>query len=446
MVSKLSAADRAASSLLSHHGIVFDTQDDRNMSAVISDLEQQLHGLDRNLDKYRSRSKVVAWAKDAQFRRRFTLANTIFSELCDRFGQHVNRVLEKNGHVRPTTIDQREGAEEEGEEGSSGRVAHSFVSKVDEKLRFGAREIGVRGHRRSHQHATRSESPQPRVAFFGANEKRLLFRLFELKRRLYSVNADAVANREIASSLRRYVEAMRRVHSSWVSATRRAGGNDDGVPSAERKALDTMERSCVWPAKTMFVSQLNRFAELQAREFVVEREVDLTLEDASLLLLAYETNGVVPVIDQVRDEWEEARDAGAADLMILSPMFAVDYNDLHRMVSDSLDGIYKSAMENMMNVINRMDSGVDPENRREIEHGGERQHVRQVRELYSYVTHDLPKEIRRAVDQGTERDIDGFVDSVSREVAYADPADQASVDRVSDLLSSIKSVVAPKPK
>lgn len=365
-----------------------------SIAALVELGEDSLARLNQLVDQFRKRRAVTSWLFDSQYRKKFTVLSTALSDLSRDLDFRRKRMTgETHPQAQKTDLDKH-------------ADASMFIHRVDDRL-----------HAQSD--AKRAEPGEDHGQTLNTDEKRMLFRLYELRKRITKLHAEEVANREVARKLEHYVDNLRRVHASIMAYKKLYPDESNGVESrlsttqaAKREwdAIDNMYRRCVTPARRMYAEELNRFAGLQARERVTFSDVTLSLEEASSLLTSYKENGHVPIIEQVREEWEATRKAGAAE-HLLHPDYAVDYSDMQRMIRDCIDELFRGA------------SLTD---------------VGNVRSIYHYVTEDLPDEIRRAVCEGSERDVDGFVvNDFATQISFTSPEDEDTIAGVQGAFSAL---------
>lgn len=229
--------------------------------------------------------------------------------------------------------------------------------------------------------------------------RKLLFRLFTLRKHLYMVHAEEYANDCIAEVLRSYVHSLREFNSAKISFERRFSISS-GHPkvkemrSREKQALDTMWTHTVEVEQTKYANILNKFASLHSRPKVNPQDVLFSVQEAQNLLTEYDCEERPTVVNMVSDLWEKARDAGSF-VHMLPADFCVNYDDAHRMIQDAISSTL---------------------------HGCTGKEVGNLQQTYKFVSTDLPSQIQRIL-YASDRKTDAYLDvgEAFEEAAVSEP-------------------------
>jgi hypothetical protein len=159
---------------------------------------------------------------------------------------------------------------------------------------------------------------------------RFLLRIFNLKHTIIRMNSEKYANQEIHKGLLVLQEA-RRVLQAARRRCSLASEKDAGLRIEEIESLH------VAPSEGGLLKTMNAYAYLQGREHVSIEDIrGLSDEDLDVLIDSYRGSSDVPIIELVRDEWEDLRTSNQA-YHLLPCEYMCDYEDLHRMLDDQFN-------------------------------------------------------------------------------------------------------------
>lgn len=159
-----------------------------------------------------------------------------------------------------------------------------------------------------------------------------LLRLLALRKRVFALHADQMADAAISRAL------MSLISARHMLAAARAR---DAIRGSAARNDDTASRVCdVSTACSQVCEVMNRYSEMQARDMIERQDVcGMSDGDLDALLDNYLQSSRALLIDLVCDEWEDLRAGGAIGVSathLVSSVYVCDYGDMQRMLADEV--------------------------------------------------------------------------------------------------------------